>query len=32
MMDYEHDHDAYYVGKDLKEAIEAWKSEKELWG
>jgi hypothetical protein len=31
MMDFEHEHDAYYVGKDLKEAIEAWEDEKDLW-
>jgi hypothetical protein len=33
MMDFEYNlHDVYYVGKDLEEAIESWKSEKELWG
>jgi hypothetical protein len=32
MMDFEHEHDAYYVGKNLDEAIESWKGEKELWG
>jgi hypothetical protein len=31
-MDFEHEHDAYYVGKNLDEAIESWKGEKELWG
>ena len=32
MMDYEHDHDMYYVGKDLSEAIMMWEGEIEAWG
>lgn len=31
MMDYEHDHDAYYVGKDLGQAIKSWEDERGMW-